>query len=89
MIRIDTGRSVSFCETDEVETARKCVKGDDFEGEKKLKTGEDEAGRYDFEGEKKLKTGGDEAGRYDFLILYYRILQVLYTVNDAGLTIIK
>jgi len=60
-----------LCETDEVETGRKCVKGDDFEGEKKLKTGE------------------DEAGRYDFLILYYRILQVLYTVNDAGLTIIK
>ena len=71
VIRIDTGRSVSFCETDEVETERKCVKGDDFEGEKMLKTGE------------------DEAGRYDFLIIYYRILQVLYTVNDAGLTIIK
>ena len=62
---------MSFCETDEVETERKCAKGDDFEGEKKLETGE------------------DEAGRYDFLILYYQILQVLYTVNDAGLTIIK
>ena len=42
---------------------RKCVKGDDFEGEKMLKTGE------------------DKAGRYDFLIIYYQIVQVLYTVE--------
>ena len=50
-------------ETNKVETGWKCVKGDDFEGEKMLKTGE------------------DEAGRYNFLIIYYRILQVLYTVE--------
>ena len=36
VVRIDTGRSVSFCETDEVETEQKCIKGDDFEGEKML-----------------------------------------------------
>ena len=47
----------------EVETEWKCVKGDNFEGEKMLKTGE------------------DEAGRYNFLIIYYWILQVLYTVE--------
>ena len=52
-----------LCKTNEVEMERKCVKHDDFEREKVIKTGE------------------DEAGPYDFLILYYRILQVLYTVE--------
>ena len=57
------GSVCELSETNEVETERKCVKGDDFEGEKMLETGE------------------DEARRYDFLIIYYRILQVLYTVE--------